>query len=99
MGAVYAMVALILAGVGLLACETTSPFEAALTAVRSGDRTAAEAIVAAEADPVARDMLRLNLATEEPAKGAFLCAAVTTPDAKEKCAKVLGRPHLNGAAQ
>lgn len=95
MGAVHAMVALILVGGGLLACDRTTPFERAMVALEAGDRTTVEGIVAAEPDPVARDIFRLNLATEQPEKGAFLCGAVTTTDAREKCMKMLGRPHIN----
>lgn len=93
MGTVGAMVALILA----LACPRESAFDTALAAVRGGDRAGTEAIVAAEGDPIARDMLRVGLATEEPVRGAWLCDAVTTPLAKVKCTNVRGRPHLGGA--
>lgn len=97
MGAVHTMVALIYAALASLACETATPFERALKALEAGDRATVEALVAAEPDPVARDILRLSLATEQPVKGAFLCGAVTTPDGREKCMKMLGRPHMNAA--
>lgn len=92
------MAALILAALGAVACDTQTQFERALEALEAGDRAAVEAIVAAEPDPVARDILRLSLATEQPEAGAFLCGAVTTPDGREKCLKMLGRPHINAAA-
>lgn len=91
------MVALIYAALAPLACENAAPFDRALKALEAGDRATVEALVAAEPDPVARDILRLSLATEQPEKGAFLCRAVTTVDAREKCLKVLGRPHINRA--
>lgn len=97
MGAIRAMVPVIVVALGLLACNTRTPFERALQALEAGDRATVEAIVAAEPDPVARDIFRLNLATEQPEKGAFLCGSVTTRDAREKCMKMLGRPHINAA--
>ena len=86
------MVSLIL----VMACPQESAFDAALTALRRGDRAGTEAIVAAESDAVARDMLLVSLATEEPVRGAWLCDAVTTPLAEVKCSNVRGRPHLGG---
>lgn len=47
-------------------------------------------------DPTERDLALLELAAEDPTRGALVCAEVTTPYGKEKCSQVVGRPHLGG---
>lgn len=45
-------------------------------------------------DPVARDLLLLRLAVDDPARAGQLCQQVQTDGAIQKCRQVLGRPHL-----
>lgn len=81
----------------LLACPSDEPnVETALAALRSGDPAALDAELARFTDARARDLVLLELAVAEPKAGGNLCARVTTEAGKEKCAKVIGRPHLQG---
>ena len=81
----------------LLACGPDGPdLEAALAAVRSGNDAALKLELDKATDPLARDMMLLELATAEPTARGKLCAAVSTTYAREKCVKVIGRPHLQG---
>lgn len=45
-------------------------------------------------DPGKRDLVRLQLAIQDPNRAGELCKRVETPAADEKCRQVLGRPHL-----
>ena len=81
----------------LLACPSGEPtVETTLAALRSGDPAALDAELARFSDPRARDLVLLELAVAEPSAGGKLCAKVTPDAGKEKCAKVIGRPHLQG---
>lgn len=81
----------------LVACSAAldeGAFTRARDAMAKGDMAAVEAEIGALPDPMARDMLRVQLATVNPARGATLCQGVTTPYGKSKCQEVIGRPHL-----
>lgn len=58
------------------------------------DPAALDADLAAIPDSAARDMVLLRLAVDLPSRAPELCARMTTPPAREKCEKVVGRPHL-----
>lgn len=60
---------------------------------QSGDRAAFDAGLAALSDPASRDLVRLRIAIDDPA-GAALCEEVETAQGREKCDRILGRPHL-----
>jgi hypothetical protein len=62
-----------------------------------GDERALLAAVAAIPEQASRDLLLYRLAFDHPARAGALCAKVQTPDLREKCGHVLGRPHLAGA--
>ena len=78
-------------------CDADCRFDRALAALGRGDEAAMRAEIDTLSDPVQRDLLRLRVATTEPARAGQLCAEVTTDFAREKCQQVLGRPHLQGA--
>jgi len=81
----------------VLACTTArddGPFDRASAALRQGDMATVDKEIAAVADPVEKDLLRVRLAAVDPQRAAALCAATTTEYAKAKCHQVLGRPHL-----
>lgn len=81
----------------LVACAADGPdLERALVALRAGDEAALKLELDKSPDALARDMALLELATAEPAAGGKLCASVSTAWAREKCVKVIGRPHLQG---
>lgn len=69
-------------------------FDRVNSKVEAGDLTGAEALVAAMADPMARDLVRLRLAIRSPELAERWCAPVDTEPAAGQCEKILGRPHL-----
>lgn len=71
-------------------------YEVARQAMADRDETAAREAIAAIDGEEHRDMARLRLATDFPRRAGELCRETTTPLAREKCAQVLGRPHLHG---
>jgi hypothetical protein len=89
----------LLATSGLAACGPSAEalHADALVALHAGDNAAVEAIIARAGDPIAQDLLRLELAVDAPSQAGALCAKVTQDFAKAKCQQVLGRPHLQGA--
>ena len=46
-------------------------------------------------DPMERDVLLIRLAVQNPLHSSALCQKVQTMGAKEKCQKVIERPHLS----
>ena len=46
-------------------------------------------------DPMKRDVLLIRLAVQNPLHSSTLCQKVQTMGAKEKCQKVIERPHLS----
>jgi hypothetical protein len=50
--------------------------------------------LAAIASPDSRDLVRLRLAILDPQQGPTICAEVETASAKDRCQRVVGRPHL-----
>jgi hypothetical protein len=66
----------------------------ALARAHADEPARLDAALAAIPDPAARDMVLLRLAVDLPARAPELCARMTTPPAREKCEKVVGRPHL-----
>lgn len=60
------------------------------------DPAAAIAEVRQIDDATERDLALLELAAADPTRGGLVCAEITTPYGKEKCAQVVGRPHLGG---
>lgn len=60
----------------------------------AGDVAGFEAALAGIDDPLARDLVRLRLAIDDPSRADLLCGRVETPSGREKCQQVLGRPHL-----
>ena len=47
-------------------------------------------------DTASRDLVLLRLAFDRPERGQALCQMVRTAPVKDKCDKVVGRPHLAG---
>ncbi len=72
------------------------PLESALAALNRGDDAALQDQLDQLPNAITRDMLLLELATAEPQQGGRLCARITTDYGREKCQKVVGRPHLQG---
>jgi len=60
----------------------------------SGDIAAFEAALGGIEDPLARDLVRLRLAIDDPSRADRLCGRVETASGRGKCQQVLGRPHL-----
>lgn len=85
-----------LAACGGPQCDADCHFERAKLAVENPDPALLDAAINASGDALARDLLRVRLATIHPHLGARLCADVTTIAAREKCQQVIGRPHLQG---
>lgn len=83
-------------------CEAMDPgmareecrYQAAKAAV--GDDAALRAALDRIGDPNARDLVVLRLAVDTPERAPALCALTRTPVGRDKCDKVLGRPHLGG---
>lgn len=63
-------------------------------AALADDREALEAAIETIEDPTSRDLLRLRLAVQDPARAGWLCEGVVTEAAQTRCRQVLGRPHL-----
>lgn len=59
-----------------------------------GDLQGFEAALGTLEDPLARDLVRLRLAIDDPSRADRLCGRVETGAGREKCQQVLGRPHL-----
>jgi hypothetical protein len=68
----------------------------ALARTHADDAARLDGVLSGVADPAARDMVLLRLAVDLPARAPELCARITTPAARDKCDKVVGRPHLGG---
>lgn len=47
-------------------------------------------------DPATRDLLVLRLAVDRPEDAVRLCTLARTPAGRDKCSKVVGRPHMSG---
>lgn len=60
------------------------------------DRPAFTAAVDSITPDTSRDLLLYRIAFDEPKRAPELCRMVRTAATKEKCEKVLGRPHLAG---
>jgi hypothetical protein len=45
---------------------------------------------------VSRDLVLYRLAVDDPSRAQRLCGMTRTTAMKDKCAKVLGRPHMSG---
>lgn len=65
-------------------------------AARTAAPEALPAVLDGIDDPVARDLVLLRLAVDHPERANALCAQTKTPTGREKCDKVIGRPHLSG---
>jgi hypothetical protein len=89
MGPVQALAALI------LACGGAPDLVEEASAVVD-DPAKLDAVLARAPDDVAHDLLVERLAVRHHDKAGQLCPRMRTPQGKEKCAKVLGRPHLAG---
>jgi hypothetical protein len=63
----------------------------------AGDDKALKVALATIPEDASRDLLLYRLAVDHPARAAALCGQIHTPDLHEKCSRVLGRPHLQGA--
>lgn len=89
----------LVAGLGLLAGCGGGPApgdpEAKLRRLRGLSLAAARAELAREPDAAARDLLRVGLVVEDPARFGPLCAEVQEASAREWCEQVLDRPHLH----
>ena len=68
----------------------------ALARTHAEDAARLDAVLSGMSDPAARDMVLLRLAVDLPARAPELCGRITTPAARDKCDKVVGRPHLGG---
>ena len=53
--------------------------------------------LAKHSDPLARDLLLIQLAVASPRFAPDLCKRTESQGAKEKCRQVVGRPHLRTA--
>ncbi|MDP2313356.1 MAG: hypothetical protein Q8P41_10655 [Pseudomonadota bacterium] len=60
------------------------------------DDQALRAAVDSMSDEASRDLLLYRLAVDNPQRAQSLCALTRTPVLREKCDKVIGRPHLAG---
>ncbi|MES2644956.1 MAG: hypothetical protein V4850_36050 [Myxococcota bacterium] len=60
------------------------------------DEAALRAAVDSMTDAASRDLVLLRLAFDRPDRGQAMCRLVKTASVKEKCDKVVGRPHLAG---
>ncbi len=60
------------------------------------DPAALDAALAHIDDDASRDLALFRLARDNPSRARDLCARVKTPAMQDKCAKTLGRPHLDG---
>jgi len=49
--------------------------------------------------PASRDLIRLRLAVQDPARAPLICREVETRQAQAKCQQVAGRPHLMSPPQ
>ncbi|MFZ5477971.1 MAG: hypothetical protein ACOZNI_14450 [Myxococcota bacterium] len=88
MGAVLALAALIACGAGEDLVDEAS--------AAVGDPAKLDAVLARARDDVEHDLLVERLAVRHHDKASALCPRMRTPQGKDKCAKVLGRPHLAG---
>ncbi len=61
------------------------------------DDVALRAGLAAIPEDTSRDLLLSRLAVDDPARAAAFCAQIRTAPFRERCDRVLGRPHLAGA--
>ncbi len=77
-------------------CDADCRFERALAALAAGNEAGMHEEIAKITDPLEQDLVRLRVATADPAGAATLCNDVTTDFARQKCQQVLGRPHLQG---
>lgn len=68
-------------------------------AARVAEPAALPAVLERIEDPVARDLVLLRLAVDHPERANALCAQTRTPTGREKCDRVIGRPHLSGGPQ
>ena len=60
------------------------------------DDAALRSAVDSVTEPASRDLVLLRLAVDNPARAQALCAMVRLPATREKCDKVIGRPHIAG---
>ncbi|MDP2309190.1 MAG: hypothetical protein Q8P18_24415 [Pseudomonadota bacterium] len=60
------------------------------------DDAALRAAVDSMTDSASRDLVLLRLAFDRPERAQALCRMVKTPPVREKCDKVVGRPHIAG---
>jgi hypothetical protein len=60
------------------------------------DDAALDAALAGIEDAGSRDLVLYRLARDLPERAHALCGRTTTPAMRDKCDKVLGRPHLSG---
>lgn len=60
------------------------------------DEAALRAAVDSMADAASRDLVLLRLAFDRPERAQALCRMVKTAPVKDKCDKVVGRPHISG---
>ncbi len=68
----------------------------ALARTHADDPAKLDAALDAIEDENARDMVLLRLAVDLPSRAPELCRRTRTPLGKDKCEKVVGRPHLGG---
>jgi len=59
------------------------------------DPTALDAALAHIADEASHDLVLYRLAVDNPDRASELCRRTRTAAMQDKCAKVIGRPHLN----
>jgi len=66
----------------------------ALVSAQIDDPDAMRAMIKEIPAPESRDLLRIRIAVQDPARGAPLCKDAETAPAQQRCTQVLGRPHL-----
>ena len=60
------------------------------------DDPAFKAAIDSVTDAPSRDLVLLRLAVDNPERAQSLCGLVRLPATREKCDKVIGRPHIAG---
>ncbi len=68
-------------------------FERVSQLFSAGDHEWRQALQAIDT-PASRDLVRLRLAILDPQQGPTLCREVETEGARQRCRRVVGRPHL-----
>ncbi|MEC7984999.1 MAG: hypothetical protein VX278_07540 [Myxococcota bacterium] len=77
----------------LISCTPAEPTPESIVPLLE-DSTALEQELQKITDPNQKDLLLLRTAVQSPKHAQMLCKKIQTPNAKEKCKQIVGRPHL-----